>query len=191
MSGFQPSKTPRVTYKSGWNTRESKSLWFLWKWKALSSLWRSDVKLRHGTTFYSLAGNNGELSGGDHPVAVHPGLRLSDRPGNKSHSWVLNSLHPAPMQGAGDDWWECFPARFWDRRIAGTGVFQGWDTRVNIVFSDTPFPSIVIFVFTKSSRKLLKRHHYISYFLWEKECGSNGWLIFYKPTKPLQKTAEM
>lgn len=111
----------------------------------------------------SLAGNNRELSEGPPCRSASWALtRLSDQPGNKSHGWVLNSLLADPMQGAGDDWWEGFPVRLRDRRIAGTALFQGWDTRVNIIFSDTPFPSIVITVFINILRKILKGNHYVS-----------------------------
>lgn len=37
------------------------------------------------------------------PVAVHPGLRLSEQLGSKSQSWLLNGLLPHPEQGAGGD----------------------------------------------------------------------------------------
>lgn len=153
------------------------SLWSLWEWKTLKAacwsqerpvetevvgcrdvIWKPKFKT---LGIGSLAGNNRELSEGPPFRSASWALtRLSDQPGNKSHGWVLNSLLPDPMQGAGDDWWEGFPVRLWDWRIAGTGLFQGWDTRVNIIFSDTPFPSIVIIVFRNISRKLLKLHYY-------------------------------
>lgn len=111
----------------------------------------------------SLVGNNRELSEGPPCRSASWALtRLSDQPGNKSHGWVLNSLLVDPMQGAGDDWWEGFPVRLRDWRIAGTALFQAWDTRVNIIFSDTPFPSIVMTVFINISRKILKGNHYVS-----------------------------
>lgn len=34
----------------------------------------------------------------------------------KATVWVFNSLLPHPMQGAGNDWWERFPAGLWDWR---------------------------------------------------------------------------
>lgn len=51
-----------------------------------------------------LAGNNRELSEGPPCRSASWALtRLSDQPGNKSQGWVLNSLRPDCMHGAGDD----------------------------------------------------------------------------------------
>lgn len=118
--------------------------------------------------------------------------------GNKSHGWVLNSLSPHPIQGAGDDWWECFPVRLWDWRVAGTGLFKGWDMSVNIIFSDTPFPSLVIIVVIHIWRKLINPNYYLSVsnvlrnIFFSKECGSyvrqlNGLQAHQTSAKTLQQ----
>lgn len=51
--------------------------------------------------------------------------------------------------------------------------------RVNIIFSDTPFPTIIIIVFIHISRKLIKLSYNVSvsyvlrYIFFMQECGSN------------------
>lgn len=133
-------------------------------WEDLWRLRWSGVKMWYGNLHFKLwglterlAGNNRELSEGPPCRSASWVLtRLSDQPGNKSHGWVLNSLRPDRMQGAGDDWWEGFPVRLRGWRMAGTGPFQGWDMRVNIIFPDTPFPSIVTTDFYKYLKEIIK-----------------------------------
>lgn len=156
------------------------------------AIWKPKLKT---LGFGCLAGNNREPSEGPPCRSASWALtRLSDQPGNKSHSWVLNSLRPDCMHGAGDDWWEGFPVRLWDCRIAGTGLFQGWHTRVNIILSDTPFPSIVMNVFINILRKWLKLNHYVcreKYF--HKRMWKQCWTVdsFTSPPSLCKNTAEM
>lgn len=53
--------------------------------------------------FAALAWNNSELSGTTLSQCILGFDRALMKPGNKTHSWVLNSLLPEPVQGAGDD----------------------------------------------------------------------------------------
>lgn len=50
----------------------------------------------------------------------------------------------------------------WGQRVAGTAVCQGWDMRVNIIFSGTPFPSLLTAVCINVWRKWFKPNNYVT-----------------------------